>query len=320
MKILGISGGTKDGANDCMCKEALLSAETEGAEIEFIRLNDLNIMHCTGCKACVMSLFSGKGNMCVLKDDFDWLLDQMMDADGIIFSIPVFEKCAMGKFHTIMDRFGPRMGHVHNVIATQMAEEGKGKQIDPRYIQPRVVSYMGIGGSDWTTQVQCDFGIHALTAMWKVIDNEVFPWSLGILRDEKKVLRAREIGKNLAEAAADLPGSSYRGDEGVCPHCHSRNFFFHKDGRVICGICGVAGKMVPNGDGYLFEFPEEQLEHAHDTVSGQFIHAEDIQRNEGEAGGQARSDAYKAKVKYYSDAVKAVVPEADWRKQRKGDK
>ena len=38
MKILGISGGTKNGANDCMCKEALLAAKEQGAEIEFVRL------------------------------------------------------------------------------------------------------------------------------------------------------------------------------------------------------------------------------------------------------------------------------------------
>ena len=30
MKILGISGGTKNGANDCMCKEALLAAKEQG--------------------------------------------------------------------------------------------------------------------------------------------------------------------------------------------------------------------------------------------------------------------------------------------------
>lgn len=34
MKILGISGGTKNGANDCMCKEALLAAKEQGAENE----------------------------------------------------------------------------------------------------------------------------------------------------------------------------------------------------------------------------------------------------------------------------------------------
>ena len=72
-------------------KKRYIAAKEQGAEIEFVRLMDLEIKHCTGCKACVMSLFSGRGNMCVLKDDFQWLLDKMLDADGIIFSIPIFE-------------------------------------------------------------------------------------------------------------------------------------------------------------------------------------------------------------------------------------
>lgn len=69
MKILGISYGTLNGGNDTMVKEALMGAQEVGAEIEFINANTLNIKHCTGCKACVMGLFSGRGNACVLKDD-----------------------------------------------------------------------------------------------------------------------------------------------------------------------------------------------------------------------------------------------------------
>ena len=83
MKILGISGGTLNGANDSLCKEALMAAQEAGAEIEFINLNTLDLKPCTGCKACVMGLFSGKGNACVLKDDMQWLIDKMLDADGI---------------------------------------------------------------------------------------------------------------------------------------------------------------------------------------------------------------------------------------------
>ena len=64
MKVLGISAGTNGGSNDAMCKEALMGAKELGAEIEFINLHKLSIRHCTGCKACVMSLFSGKGNLC----------------------------------------------------------------------------------------------------------------------------------------------------------------------------------------------------------------------------------------------------------------
>ena len=109
MKVLGISAGTGGGSNDAMCKEALMGAKELGAEIEFINLHKLSIRHCTGCKACVMSLFSGKGNACVLKDDFQWLVDKMYEADGIVWAVPIFEKGAPGIFHTIMDRFGPRL-------------------------------------------------------------------------------------------------------------------------------------------------------------------------------------------------------------------
>ena len=54
-----------------MCKEALMGAKDQGAEIEFINMQHLHIEHCTGCIACVKALFSGRGNLCVLKDDFN---------------------------------------------------------------------------------------------------------------------------------------------------------------------------------------------------------------------------------------------------------
>lgn len=76
MKILGISGGMRNGSNDGMCIEALMGAKEMGAEVEFIQLQNLHIEHCTGCTACVQSVLGGRGGKCVLKDDFDWLLDQ----------------------------------------------------------------------------------------------------------------------------------------------------------------------------------------------------------------------------------------------------
>ena len=58
-----------------------------------------------------------------------------------------------------------------------------------------------------------------------------------------------------------------------------------------------------------FTFDESQIEHAHVTLNGQFIHADDIQNNEKNAGAAARSDEYKVKVQRYAEAITAVKPE-----------
>ena len=181
MKILGISAGTRNGNNDSMCKEALMGAKEMGAEIEFIRLLDLDIKYCTGCIACVKSLMSGKGGQCVLKDDFEWLRDKMMEADGIIFSVPIFEKGAAAIFRSLTDRFGPRMDRGNNLAATEIAKQTNDKAPDQRVFKEKVISYIGLGGSDWTTRIQCDFEMLSLIPIWKTINNEVFSWSKNVI-------------------------------------------------------------------------------------------------------------------------------------------
>lgn len=310
MKILGISSGFKNGNNDSMCKEALMGAKEAGAEIEFINLHNLDLKYCTGCVTCAISLFSGKGNRCSLKDDFDWLLDKMLESDGIVFATPVFVKGTPGIFHTLIDRFGPRIDRGNNVIATKISEEKGGKIPDPRILKDKVVSYMGIGGSDWTTRIQCDHGLQAMTPMWKIIDNEVFPWSKGIIMEDDKVSRVHQIGVNLAEAAKDIASASFQGKPGVCPHCNSRNFYLNDNSsEAICCQCGIIGEIkVVNGK-IVFEFPEEQLEHAHDTLSGKLIHAGDIQNNESTNMESRNSDEYKNRVNNYREFISASIPE-----------
>lgn len=309
MKILGISSGSKNGNNDAMCKEALMGAQETGAEIEFIRLLDLDLKYCTGCISCVMWLMSGKGNRCALKDDFDWLLDKMLDADGVVFTSPVFVKGTPGVFHTIIDRFGPRMDRVHNIIATDIAKKSGGKIPDPRILRDKAVSYIGIGGSDWTTRIQCDHSLHALSPMWKIIDNEVFSWSKGVIMDDEKVARAHQIGVNLAKAARDVESATYTGEAGICPHCHSRNFYLNNSAaEAICSSCGIKGELKIADGKISFVFPEAQVEHAHNTISGKFMHADDIKKNEGAFMEMRKSEEFKARVDRYKAFVTASEP------------
>lgn len=308
-----------NGSSDTMVKEALMGAQEAGAEIEFINATVLNIKHCTGCKSCVMSLFGGKGNRCVLKDDFQWLVDKMYDADGLIFSVPIFEKGTTGLFHTTMDRFGPRMDRGNLTIAQIIAEHG-GAPVDPRYMTERPVSFMCVGGSDWTTRVQCDCGILAMTPKWTLVHNDVFKWSLGIMMNDEYLAQAHQIGIDTAEVAQrflngettapiGFTGADYRSASGVCPHCQSRNFYLEDDGTAICCLCGLEGRLDTAGGGYQFIVPEENLPHAHDTMTGKQIHAEDIQNNEASSRSVLASPEMKARKQKYMKFIKATRPE-----------
>ena len=144
--------------------------------------------------------------------------------------------------------------------------------------------------------------------MWKVIDNEVFPWALSILVEDERVARAHQIGRNIAEAAKDIEHAQYQGDAGVCPHCHSRNFHL-QDGKAICCLCGLEGEIHNESGKYSFTFPAEQLEHAHDTLSGKFIHGNDIKENTGKKIANMQTEKYKARQAAYRAFITATVPE-----------
>ena len=110
----------------------------------------------------IMSCICRQPDACVIKDDFEWLRDKMMDADAIVWSIPIFEKGASGLFRTITDRMGPRNDKAMIIVGSKIAEgrmaAGQGGKLpDQRMLKEKVVSYIGIGGSDWSTRIQCDF-------------------------------------------------------------------------------------------------------------------------------------------------------------------
>jgi len=168
---------------------------------------------------------------------------------------------------------------------------------------------MGVGGSDWSTRIQCDCFNHALTPMWKVVDNEVFSWSLGIIMNDESIAKAHEIGRNLAEAANDITHATWKGNEGVCPHCHNRNFYLDPNStHAICCACGIEGEIRVEDGKVVFDFPEEQLAHAHDTLSGKFIHADDIKTNEGRQANLRNSIEYKERMDKYLDFITSSAP------------
>jgi len=101
IKILGIVGSPRVGGNtELLVTEVLKAAEEEGAEIELIRLANREI---SPCDACLICRESGE---CRIKDDFQYVFQKMVEADGMILASPVYFSSATPKIKALIDRAG----------------------------------------------------------------------------------------------------------------------------------------------------------------------------------------------------------------------
>jgi NAD(P)H-dependent FMN reductase len=316
MKILAISGGSKNGTNDQMAKEALMGAQEAGADVEFIHMLDLDLKPCNGCLSCVVGkdgVFAGGSARCVRKDDLLWLEDKIYDADGVVFVMPIFEKGLPGFFRAFQDRFA---GPSHDIGMLTVAKSIHEKQgltsggPDPRAFKPRFATYIGIGGSDWATRMSADFNLFGMVQMWRVVDDLVFDWAKSLTMEDERVARIREAGRSIAKAAMDPESYRYLGDPGICANCHSRLMYLRDDAKTAeCSVCGIVGELVIEDGTVKFVFAPEQMEHAHNLVPGKIKHVEDIGRNEGAFAAAKETDEYKRRAEAYKAFIRPSKPE-----------
>ena len=105
MKILAFNGSPRksNGMTDRLLDIFLESASKEGAEITKHYLSDLNINGCTGCFGCWWST-PGK---CVQSDDMDWVLEQILDTDVIVWSSPIYHDNIIHSLQRLRERTLP---------------------------------------------------------------------------------------------------------------------------------------------------------------------------------------------------------------------
>ncbi|OGP58442.1 MAG: NADPH-dependent FMN reductase [Deltaproteobacteria bacterium RBG_13_52_11b] len=85
LKVLGIFASPRKGGNtDLLLEEALKGAQSEGAQVERLRLTDFAITPCRECHGCDES-----GN-CVILDDMQKIYPKLLEADLIILASPIF--------------------------------------------------------------------------------------------------------------------------------------------------------------------------------------------------------------------------------------
>jgi multimeric flavodoxin WrbA len=105
MKILAFNGSPRkqNGMTDKLLDIFLESARKAGAEVTKHYVTDLDIKGCLGCFGCWWST-PGK---CVQRDDMDWVLEQILDTDIIVWSSPIYHDNIIHHLQRLRERTLP---------------------------------------------------------------------------------------------------------------------------------------------------------------------------------------------------------------------
>ena len=293
MKILGISFGKVNANDDILVKEALYSAKmyAPDVEVKFVNTMKLKIGRCIGCGACSTALEHGKDNVCVVKDDFQYLEDLCREADAIVVAAPVYVLQPVGQFKNFVDRYACRhdISAIPYVLDRRRRGQAPGNPDDfpMERLRRKPVAYFSVGGArtpDWTSMGTATMHLFGMSEGMRVISNYNANDMGHIgnpLLDQKMMDEVHEIGWRLA-AAVDLPEEQLPyfgkdGDQGTCPVCHQNLLTVNGTTKVTCPLCGIHGTISIEGDKLVVDFPKEEQERARGTFKGLREHTAEIQ-------------------------------------------
>lgn len=101
-KVLVISTSPRKGGNsETLADEFVRGAREAGNDVEKVTLYDKNIRFCKGCLACQNT------QRCVIHDDADTIVQNMLTADVIVFATPIYYYGMCGQMKTLLDRANP---------------------------------------------------------------------------------------------------------------------------------------------------------------------------------------------------------------------
>jgi hypothetical protein len=104
MQIIAVDASPRRGVVSMSVEAAARAAESAGADVETVRLYDLDIRYCTGCGWCHTT------GVCKTDDDLPRLAARIVDADGVIFGTPSYFRRADEATQAVLDRLGGYFG------------------------------------------------------------------------------------------------------------------------------------------------------------------------------------------------------------------
>jgi multimeric flavodoxin WrbA len=105
--LLAIVGSPRKGkATDTLVDKAIegTRAKNPDCSVRKIHLMDHNINFCKNCLVCRESKTDGPYAKCVIRDDMDWINEEIVKSDLLIMSTPVHAAYATGIMTTFLER------------------------------------------------------------------------------------------------------------------------------------------------------------------------------------------------------------------------
>ncbi len=289
MKVLGVVGSHRRlGNTDILVRQALMAAQEMGAEIEIMRMTDLDIRPCKGCLNCVV-----KNQRCDIKDDAYFFFDTLHEADGIILGAPTYCFTPGGVIKMAMDRV------LQYALQFLNFREKTGALI--------AVS----GLRRWDPLTMPLLQAFAKLMQFRVV-GQLSAYAHGpgaILVDEEALNQAYQLGLRVVEARRENdPSKDYLEGVGVCPVCH-QNVLLIKDGEIECPLCLIKGVPRIEDDKLFVEFSEEEIDSNNRwSLKNMTHHLEEWVRQTGPMFKEIREEVEKRKEKYRNFKVKMVKP------------
>ena len=108
MKILVITGSPrKNGNSNTLTDNFIKGAQEAGHNVVRFDSAFKNVHPCIACNKC------GMNGQCVFKDDFEFIRDNIVDADAVIFATPMYYFGISAQIKAVIDRFYAINGQIH---------------------------------------------------------------------------------------------------------------------------------------------------------------------------------------------------------------
>ncbi len=284
MKLLGVSAGAEGGSAEILLKAALMAASELGATVSWLSLDDMRI--------------STGPTLAPADDDCRWFFDQVMEADGVIYSSPIYSRTSAGKLRLLTDRvFGPHadVGFIQLLLERERAGTPVPVPFKPdeRALRPRVAAFLVSGGAlgeQWNTLALPLMHSLSFSLRCGVVDQAVFSGSgtpASVVLQPPALDRARLLGERIAQQLGrPFEDVEYLGEPGLCPLCHLNVIDLREDDVVECATCGAEGQLLADQSGrvsIVFDDPaglaksvlsmEEKRLHSEEILSTAAAHA-----------------------------------------------